>query len=87
MTITRAEFLRLMPAAVAGLPFEVTDACIRHGDASRGWRISLTPVPDLAIGLIRLMRHRVVFTFHGYAATEIEVFLRRFDLHFARGGG
>lgn len=87
MTITQAEFLRLLPAAVAGAPFVSRGGLIDHGDAGRGWRIALTPLPDLTHGLIRLERQRVVFSFRGYASEEIAAFLRRFDLYFARGGG
>lgn len=87
MTITQAEFLRLLPAAVAGAPFVSSGGVIDHGDASRGWRIALTPLPDLTHGLVRLERQRAVFSFRGYANEEIAAFFRRFDLYFARGGG
>lgn len=87
MTISQPEFLRLLPAAVAGADFEVGDGVFSHGDAGRGWRITLTPLPDLAIGLIRLTRQRVAFAFRGYSSGEIDAFFRRFDLYFARGGG
>ena len=87
MTLSRPEFLRLLPAAVAGATFEAGDGVFSHIEAQRGWRIMLTPLPDLAIGLIRLPRQRVVFTFRGHSAGEIAAFFRRFDLYFARGGG
>jgi len=87
MTITQAEFLRLLPAAVSHAPFDVSEGIFSHGDRQRGWRIALTPLPDLTHGLIRLQRQRAVFTFRGHSADEIAAFLRRFDLYFARGGG
>lgn len=87
MTITQGEFLRLLPAAVAGAPFETADGVFASGDSRRGWRIALTPLPDLAIGLVRLTRHRAVFAFRGHSSAEIAAFFRRFDLYFARGGG
>ena len=87
MTITQAEFLRLLPAAVAGVPFVSSGGVVEHGDAGRGWRIALSPLPDLTHGLIRLERQRVVFAFCGFSASEITAFFRRFDLYFARGGG
>jgi hypothetical protein len=87
MTITQGEFLRLLPAAVAGAPFDVADGVFASGDSERGWRIALMPLPDLEIGLIRLTRQRVVFAFRGHTSAEIADFFRRFDLHFARGGG
>lgn len=87
MTITQAEFLRLLPAAVGGAAYRVEGDEIVHGDAGGGWRIVLTPLPELVLGLVRLERYRVIFSFAGYEAGEIAAFFRRFDLHFARGGG
>ncbi len=87
MTISQSEFLRLLPAAVDGASFKAGDGIFSHDDGSRGWRITLMPLPDLAIGLIRLTRQRVVFAFRGYSSGEIAAFFRRFDLYFARGGG
>lgn len=79
--------MRLLPAAVAGADFKAGDGVFVHGDANRGWRITLTPLPELAIGRIRLERQRAVFAFAGYSPGEIAAFFRRFDLYFARGGG
>ncbi len=87
MTTSRADFMRLLPAAVGGLAYRLDDGDIVQGDAVRGWRIALAPLPELAIGLIRLERFRVVFSFRGHSASEISAFLHRFDLYFARGGG
>lgn len=87
MTISRAEFMRLLPAAVAGTSFEAREWEIVHGDAVRGWRIGIDPLPDLALGLIRLPRQRVSFEFAGHSPAEMKAFLRRFDLYFARAGG
>jgi len=87
MTITQGEFLRLLPAAVAGVPFEFAAGAFHSGDSRRGWRISLSQLPDRVIGAIRLVRYRAVFAFRSHSADEIAAFLRRFDLYFARGGG
>lgn len=87
MTITQEEFLRLLPAAVDGAPFASSGRAFSHEDGRRGWRIALTPLPELAHGLIRLERQRVEFAFRGYSNDEIADFFRRFDLYFARGGG
>lgn len=87
MTISQPEFLRLLPAAVAGVPFDAADGVFSSGDIRRGWRITLMPLPDLMHGLIRLERQRVVFAFRGHDTEGIAAFFRRFDLYFARGGG
>ncbi|HUY02124.1 MAG TPA: hypothetical protein VMV33_02460 [Rhodocyclaceae bacterium] len=87
MSITRADFLRLLPAAVGHAPFSVEGERIEHRDPGRAWRIRLTALPDLRIGLVRLERHRVVLSLEGYGEEETDAFMRRFELYFRRGGG
>ncbi|HUW38437.1 MAG TPA: hypothetical protein VMV91_14015 [Rhodocyclaceae bacterium] len=87
MSITRADFLRLLPAAVAHQPFSVEGERIGHRDVDRSWTIRLRAMPDLRIGLVRLERHQVVLAFEGYGEEEIAAFMRRFELYFRRGGG
>jgi len=87
MTITRAEFRRLLPAAVNHVAYAETDGAFVHRDGERGWRIGLEQLPQLRLGLIRLERHQVDFSFTGYAPGEIEDFMARFETYFRRGGG
>ena len=87
MTITRADFRRLLPAAVSHLPYTEEDGAYAYAEGARSWRISLAPLPLLRIGLIRLERHQVDFQFAGYSAEEIERFRARFEAYFCRGGG
>lgn len=87
MTITRADFRRLLPAAVDHVPFIERDGAFVHRNGARGWRIALASLPQLEIGLIRLERYRVDFEFTGYSAGEIADFMARFELYFRRGGG
>ncbi|OIR07213.1 hypothetical protein GALL_108020 [mine drainage metagenome] len=87
MSITRADFLRLLPAAVNHAPFSVAGERIAHHGAGRSWNIRLTALPDLRIGLVRLERHRVLLSLDGYGEEEAAAFMRRFELYFRRGGG
>ena len=87
MTITRAEFLRCLPAAVDSVAFTVAGSDIRYGNSDKGWRIVLAPLPDLAIGIVRLTRHRVEIWLTGYDAPATRRFLDRFELYFRRAGG
>ena len=87
MTITRADFRRLLPAAVAGAGFVEEGEAFVHRNGARGWRIELAPLPALGIGAIRLERHRVRIEFRAHSAQEIEAFMERFEMHFRRGGG
>jgi len=87
MTITQADFRRLLPAAVNHVPYAEKDAAFAHRDGPRGWRIHLQPLPELRLGLIRLERHQVDFDFDGYSPKEIQDFMARFEMYFRRGGG
>lgn len=87
MTTTRADFRRLLPAAVDHVPFIEEDGAFVHREGKRGWRIGLASLPKLEIGLIRLERHRVDFDFDGYSPKEIDGFMARFEMYFRRGGG
>jgi hypothetical protein len=86
MTITKAEFLRLLPAAVAA-PFEQRDNEFRSGDGSRGWRLRLEELPPARLGNLELGRLAVAFEFQGFTPKEKDDFLARFRLHYHRGGG
>jgi hypothetical protein len=55
--------------------------------AGRGWAIRLTPIAPLEIGMVRLERHRVEIEFDGLTTEEQGRFMRRFSLHYQRGGG
>ena len=92
MTISREEFLRCLPAAVGHDPYVVAGESIRSGavcgaDSARGWRITVAPLSDLAIDLLRLPRHHVNLFLRGYDPVAARAFLDRFELYFRRGGG
>jgi len=87
MTATRAEFLRLLPAAVGGAAFVEEGNGFGHRETERSWHIAFTALPELRIALVSLVRHRVEFEFEGYAEDEIDAFMARFELYTRRGGG
>ena len=87
MTISRESFLRALPAAVNHSPFTTQGAEVRPVDAGLGWRIVVTPLPDLRLGLIVLPRHRVEVHLCGFDDARKRAFLDRFELYFRRAGG
>jgi hypothetical protein len=87
MTIARDEFLRSLPAAVDHAEFRVDGDEIRPLDPRRKWRIVIAALADLAIGMIRLPRHRVEIYLTDCGVEETRQFLARFELYFRRGGG
>jgi hypothetical protein len=86
MTLTRADLLRLLPAAVGG-GFEQDGDEFRHGDGARGWRLRVADAPGARLGPVTLHRLALDFEFRGFTAPEREAFLARFRLHFHKGGG
>jgi hypothetical protein len=87
MTATLEDLRRLLPAAVGHVPFVEEDGAFVHREGERGWRISVSPLPPLQAGLMRLERQRLEFRFDGYPDDEIEGFMKRFEVYFRRGGG
>jgi hypothetical protein len=85
MTLSREEFLRLLPGAVG--PFTEEDGGFRGTDGSLKWHIRLVPLPELRLGRVVLPRHQVEIRLEGHTAGEAEAFLARFQRGFQRGGG
>ncbi|KAF0163494.1 MAG: hypothetical protein FD157_3141 [Rhodocyclaceae bacterium] len=82
-TTTRQEFVRLLPQASGEAELREIDGRF----CGKGWSVRLTPIPPLAIGMVRLERHRVRIEFDGLTAEEQDRFMQRFTLHYQRGGG
>jgi hypothetical protein len=87
MTISREEFLRLLPGAVEGSIYREEGGDVTCGDADHGWRLRLEALPPLCHGTLALPRHRVEIRLTGYGSGEAEAFLSRFESRFQRGGG
>jgi hypothetical protein len=85
MSLTREEFLRLLPAAVG--PFEVRGETVRWSDGDRGWTIRLAPLPDRHLGSVSVPRLLVAISLDAYSAAEGAAFMARFHRAFLRGGG
>ena len=86
MGITRAEFLRLLPAAVGHAPFRIEGDEI-HGDGALSWRIKLRERPQRRIALIALPVLDVELDIDAPSGTEAKAFIDRFLLGFQRAGG
>ena len=86
MGITRAEFLRLLPAAVGHAPFRIEGDEIR-GDGAPSWRIKLREMPKRRIALVALPVLDVELVIDAPSGTEAKAFVDRFLLGFQRAGG
>ena len=87
MSISREEFLRVLPAAVAHDRFSVDGEEIRHQSESRSWRIVFRALTDRRLGRLQLPRLKVQIFLRSYSRADTGSFLRRFELYFRRAGG
>ncbi len=87
MGIELGDFFRLLPRALESDDFEVAGDRIRMGDGRRRMEIVVTPGEPRRIALLRMPVTHVEIAFHGYTDAEVEDAMRRFDMHFQRGGG
>jgi hypothetical protein len=87
MSISRDDFLRGLPGAVDHAPFRIDGDEIRPLDPAARWRIVLSPLADLSIGMLALPRQRVEIFLAGCGAEETQRFLERFELYYRRAGG
>ncbi len=87
MTISREDFLRLLPEAVGLTPVAEADGVFRHAEGTRRWSLALQPLEPLRLGRLSLVRHHVELTFEGHSEAEVAAFMARFYRGFQRGGG
>ena len=87
MSISREEFLRLLPVAVGQSSFTEEHGVFISSDGSRRWLIRFLPIADHRLGSVVLPRHRIDITFEGYSDQAVIAFLARFHRGFQRGGG
>jgi hypothetical protein len=91
MSLDRAEFLRLLPAAAPGGftrtegPDGSTVLVRREGTAL--FRIRLAPLPPLCLGALTLARQRVELALEGPPPAAAEAMLDAFLKHYQRAGG
>jgi len=89
MSISHADFHRLLPAAVPGYRITGSSTAIRveQDDSGRLLDIVLSPQRQRRLGMLTLPVTDVELCFGGFDEASLQAFLRRFDLAFQRGGG
>lgn len=87
MGVSHTDFFRTLPAALGHRPYSVENGGVRIEEGDRRILLRLFEQSERVIGALRLPVTRVEFVFAGYPEAEIRVFMRRFDMHFQRGGG
>lgn len=87
LSITRSEFLRILPAALGGRPFRQRDDGIEARDGPRQVSIKFLGCGTRSLGSLNLPTLAVSLELDGFTDGERTAFLRRFDQAFQRGGG
>jgi hypothetical protein len=87
MTISRESFLRSLPAALHCPEVRSDGDQVRPVGGDAGWRIVVTPLPELRLGSIALPRQRIEIHLTGYDETRTRALLERFELYFRHAGG
>ena len=87
MGLTREEFYKSLPQAIAHHEFTVTNGVVRIEFGNRAVTIELGQERTRSIALLKLPYIEVSFTFVGFSVQERERFMERFNLYFRRGGG
>jgi hypothetical protein len=87
MSISREEFMRLLPHALGPLQLSGQGPEIIATDAGRTLRIRVSELGRRRLGILELPRIRVQMEFEGFDPSGRERFLSRFDLAFLKGGG
>jgi hypothetical protein len=85
MSLSREEFLRLLPGAVP--TFDVGGDTVYWSDADRRWTIRLVPMTHRQVAGAVLPRHQVEIVLDACSEVEGEAFMARFHRAFLRGGG
>ncbi len=85
MSISREEFLRLLPAVVPAFQADGNTVAWSEGDRPR--TIRLVPLSARRIGSVSVPSHRVDIVLEQCAEAEGEAFMARFHRAFLRGGG
>ncbi len=87
MSITHADFFRLLPKAIANAPFSTQQNEINIETNEGRVTISLAAESFRKIASIRLPVTKITMKFNGVTEDKRAKFLARFDLAYQRGGG
>jgi len=87
MALTRDDFLRLLPVAVAHAPYRIDGDEISGNDAKLAWHITLEPRPVRRIALLALPALDVKIVIDTASSEAAKHFIERFLLGFQRAGG
>ena len=87
MTITHKEFFRLLPKALAGLPYQKNANQIRVTDGDSMIRITLAEESTRKLASLSLPMTQVHIELDNVEEADMDRFISRFKLAYQKGGG
>lgn len=87
MTITHADFFRLLPKALASYKFEISDRSIQVTMETGIVNIRLMREATRKIGALELPITHMTFYFENTSHNETQKFFEKFNLAYRKGGG
>lgn len=87
MTITHADFFRLLPKALADYQYRISGTSIHIKIRTGSITIHLTPESARRIGNLELPVTHLSFRFKNISGDQLQEFFNRFDRAYQKGGG
>jgi hypothetical protein len=87
MGLGHEELFRILPRAIEERPWSLTNDRITISDPHGVIYIKVFPETTRSLGALRLAVTVLEISFEGLTVSEIDRFMRRFDLSFRRTGG
>lgn len=87
MGLSHAEFFRILPPVVEGLPHHIENNAVRIENGARRVTLTLGPETERRLGAMSLPGFDLRFEFCGHPQSDVDEFMARFDRVFHRGGG
>jgi hypothetical protein len=87
MGVTRAEFVRLLPAAIGQDEVALTDDAVSGHWEGMHWRLTIAEKPPRRIARLSVPVLEVILEFPGAARAQARPFVERFLRAYQRAGG
>lgn len=87
MGFTRAEFMRILPAALHDYPYTLHDDVIQIDVAGQVLLIRIGEQQMRRVALLALPYLPVTFDYAQVDEVSFKTFLKQFDLYYRKGGG
>lgn len=87
MAYTHAGFMRLLPKALNGYDYSVSENIIQVDEKDCSVRIELGPEYERRIAMLAMPVTDVTIQLNGFSEEQAHAFLEKFDRTYRRGGG